>query len=325
MKNLQGEYNMNNMMHKHFRELKHFDMTTMGYYAHMEWENYDELAHNFNNITYWNGYINHYLIDKKMKPWLKPKKSAPCVFRYFKPNNERTPTWQDYRIDNFIGNLDDEPQLFIFQSETRKVLVKDIILFLEFPIWYFRDEIKNSFYGEFEYDIIDKFFKRWDKEDNTHESYKKLSEEMNEKYPKNWNLNLEADLHASFRKYGQLNIPVIDRPYGIFQGSSHTLFHACYQKWDTLKVFIKVPYREDFHKYPDEIVKGWYTYIAPNNFSPGHYKDGKFFYMLYIDIENEKIYAKKYDVSKFEELSNFCKNPTKKQSDLYKEFELIEK
>ena len=50
-----------------------------------------------------------------------------------------------------------------------------------------------------------------------------------------------------------------------------------------------------------------------------------FFYMLYIDIENEKIYAKKYDVSKFEELSNFCKNPTKKQSDLYKEFELIEK
>ena len=51
MKNLQGEYNMNNMMHKHFRELKHFDMTTMGYYAHMEWENYDELAHNFNNIT----------------------------------------------------------------------------------------------------------------------------------------------------------------------------------------------------------------------------------------------------------------------------------
>ena len=58
-------------------------------------------------------------------------------------------------------------------------------------------------------------------------------------------------------------------------------------------VFIKVPFRKDFHKYPDEIVKGWYTYIAPNNFSPGHYKDGKFFYMLYIDIENEKIYAKK--------------------------------
>ncbi len=53
--------------------------------------------------------------------------------------------------------------------------------------------------------------------------------------------------------------------------------------------------------------------------------------MFYIDIENEKIYAKKYDVSKFEELKNFCKNPAKEQigsfrrSDLYKEFELIEK
>ena len=35
-----------------YNQLKHFDMTTMGYYAHMEWENYDELAHNFNNITY---------------------------------------------------------------------------------------------------------------------------------------------------------------------------------------------------------------------------------------------------------------------------------
>ena len=127
-----------------YNQLKHFDMTTMGYYAHMEWENYNELSHHFNHKTYSNGYIDHYLVDKKMQTWFDTKKRPPYVFRYFEPNNERTPTWQDYRINNFIGNSPDEPQLFIFQSETRKVWVKDIILFLEFPIWYFRDEIKNK-------------------------------------------------------------------------------------------------------------------------------------------------------------------------------------
>ena len=40
------------LVSQRFNELKHFDMTTMGYYANMEWENYNEIARHFNNITY---------------------------------------------------------------------------------------------------------------------------------------------------------------------------------------------------------------------------------------------------------------------------------
>jgi hypothetical protein len=44
--------------------------------------------------------------------------------------------------------------------------------------------------------------------------------------------------------------------------------------------------------------------------------------MFYIDIKNEKFYGKKYDVSKFE---YFKQNIQNLPSDLYKEFELIER
>ena len=76
------------LVSQRFNELKHFDMTTMGYYANMEWENYNEIARHFNNITYTNGYTDHYLLDKKMKNWFELKKRPQYVFRYFEPNNE---------------------------------------------------------------------------------------------------------------------------------------------------------------------------------------------------------------------------------------------
>ena len=93
--------------------------------------------------------------------------------------------------------------------------------------------------------MVDKFFKEIHKfidEPDAYNKFRNLVDEYNTKYTETkesqivWSRNLEMDLHWSFKKHGQLNIPVLDRPYRWFEGSSHTFFHACYLKWDSLKI-----------------------------------------------------------------------------------------
>ena len=177
-------------------------------------------------------------------------------------------------------------------------------------------------YGEFDYDVIDEFLKRLDDCDCDYEEWLKLHEEFNERFPKIkeeeyvWCRRAELDLHCSFYKYGQLNIPVIDRPKSIWMGSSHTFFHACYLKWDYLPVFIKIPTTEN-----SKLLSSWYSLVPPNNFSHGHYNDSKIFYMYYFDLKNEKIYYKKYPKEKYRPMKDaYNRIP----QDLYKEFTELE-
>jgi len=326
---------------KELQQFKNFDMTTMGYYSALDFKNLEHIKEQFNSVMVKSSYIQR--ISGKM--WVKAESQAlndkekerenPYIFKYFEPSfpegvKAHGPDWHDYRVENWLGNSSDNhrdlPQLYCTQSETRNVGSRDIILFLDFPIWYFRDDVKNSWHGWFDYDMGDEFLREWDKEDNSYDSYTLLTEKYNKKYPEKndgqfiWSKGLIPDLHASFRRYGILNIPIIDRPFTIFIGSSHTLFHACYMRWDTLKFFIKVPknHKKDMrHK----LLPGWYCYIEPNNFAEKKFNESKLFYVFYIDVKNEKLYGKKYDVSEFEYFRKNVQIMHLKEPNLYKEFD----
>lgn len=291
-------------MHKLFKKFKNWDLTTMGYYSFIDFQNLEMVKKQFNRYTERSMYSK----QNDLKP--------SHIFKYWKKDTD----FRNFRIDTFLSNLNkengkkDQPALYVTQSETRNMKTQDVLLFLNWPLKHIRDEVINTMHGEFDYDILDEFMKRWDIEDNTTESYNKLSKEFNERYPKIineqyvWGMNSELDLHASFRKYGQLNIPVIDRPFSIWMGSSHTFFHACYLKWDYLKVMIKVPVVKKGGY--DKHCSSWYSVMSPNNFGK------KCFYVYHFDLENEKIHYKKFDTKYHEEMRMINTIP----QDLYKEF-----
>ena len=311
IRNLQGWY-----MHKIFKQLKNWDLTTMGYYSYLDFQNLDYIRKKFNTWTTRSNYSKKYNSEPKQ------------IFKFYNPTENRTANWRDYRVNTFLRNKSDKeqdvPQLYVTQSETRSVHSKSIIMFLNLPLKYFRDDIKNTTYGYFDYDVVDKIFKRWNK-NLTENEWTAINKEYCEKYPEQvdsewiWKKNLEQDLYYSFKKYGQLNIPVIDRPYNIFKGSSHTLFHACYLKWDYLKVFIEVPLSVE-QQSKDALCSGWYSFIPPNNFAPKQYTDSKMFYMFYFDLENENLYSKQYPANQFD---FFKKNIKTLDKDLHKDWDVI--
>lgn len=298
-------------MHKVFKQFKNWDLTTMGYYSYLDFQNLEFVKKQFNNVSEKSDYSR----ENKIKP--------SRIFKYWKHDTD----WKDYRVNTYLANKSDdgkrdEPGLYVTQTETRNMHTRDVILYLEFPLKHIRDDVKNTMYGEFDYDVIDEFLKRLDDCDCDYEEWSKLHEEFNERFPKIkeeeyvWCRRAELDLHCSFYKYGQLNIPVIDRPKSIWMGSSHTFFHACYLKWDYLPVFIKIPTTEN-----SKLLSSWYSLVPPNNFSHGHYNDSKIFYMYYFDLKNEKIYYKKYPKEKYRPMKDaYNRIP----QDLYKEFTELE-
>ena len=335
---------------KYFKQFKSWDMTSMAYLAHLEFKNLEHIKSQFNRFNYRSSY------HQEVQKWDKEKN--PYIFKYFEPSGvipdgfeTRGPKWDDYRVANYLEesehpNVREVPALYMLQSETREIPVRKTLLYLDFPIWYIREKIKNSYYGEFDFIEIKDFFRRWTKSGFSRNTYDSLWNEYNERFPtiadpldkdKVWFRYLEPDLHASFAKYGQLNIPVIDRPFHLFEGSSHTLFHSCLLGWDTLKVFITLPTDKILElDGQDRILSGWYTYLGPNNFAEKHFNDSQIFYLFYIDIKNEKIYAKECDVSEKNTLDEVDEIPTLleyvqrridkftiKHSELYKEWEEV--
>ncbi len=315
-------------MIKEFEQLKNWDLTTVGYYSYLDFQNLADVRSKHKcsvHSDYW---------------WSKgigrPYNNAnvPYVYRWFDPKHKtwkgeetyQNPYWLNYRVDTYIKHSKTQPdQLYATQSETRDVASRDMILYLNLPLEYFRDDVKNTTYGEFDYKVVDKFFKEIDKfidEPDAYSKFRNLVDEYNTKYPETkesqivWSRNLAMNVHWSFKKHGQLNIPVIDRPYSWFEASSHTLVHACYLKLDSLKMFVKVPLSGD----PKRLSDSWYFYIPPNNFSPTHYNNSEMFYMCYVDIKNEKIYSKKYPVSEFKYFSDNIKRLDK---NLYEEWDRI--
>ena len=301
-------------MHKVFKQFKNWDLTTMGYYSYLDFQNLEFVKKQFNNVSEKSDYSRENKID------------ANRIFKYWEQDSNTS--WKDYRVNTYLANKTDngrrdEPALYVTQTETRNMHTRDVILYLEFPLKHIRDDVKNTMYGEFDYDVLDEFMKRWDESNCDYDTWVELHNEFNNRYPKIkdseyvWCKRSELDLHGSFKNYGQLNIPVIDRPYDIWWGSSHTFFHACYLKWDTLKVFIKVPVDNRNKKVLKE---SWYSLVPPNNFSHGHYDDSKIFYIYYFDLKNEKIYYKKYPAKKYRPMRDAL---NRVPSDFYKteEFE----
>ena len=78
----------------------------------------------------------------------------------------------------------DVSEIYVTQSETRNIKTQDSLLYLNFPLKHIRDDVKNTMYGEFDYDVIDEFLKRLDNCDCDYEEWLKLHEEFNERFPK---------------------------------------------------------------------------------------------------------------------------------------------
>ena len=295
-------------------KFKNWDLIMMAYYSYLDFKNLKNVKKKFNRVDVRCGYSRENDLP------------VSYIYKYYdKPNGV---DWRDYRVDTYIANLYDDVKrdvsaLYVTQSETRNIKTQDSLLYLNFPLKHIRDDVKNTMYGEFDYDVLDEFMKRWDESNCDYNTWVELHNEFNNRYPKIkdseyvWCKRSELDLHGSFKNYGQLNIPVIDRPETIWLGSSHTFFHACYLKWDTLKVFIKVPVDKRNKKVLKE---SWYSLVPPNNFSHGHYDDSKIFYIYYFDLKNEKIYYKKYPVKKYRPMRDAL---NRVPSDFYKteEFE----
>ena len=283
---------------------KPFDITTMGYYSYCDFKNLEYLKTKFDDWRVESGYL-----------WQTKTKFERPIVRWY--DNPKGRIWgiADYQNKYSWMNKGDPPySTFVTQSESRSISVEEHIVYLDFPIWWFSKDVKNTTYGKFDYDVLMSFIDTMNyhafhdrKSGWTKKDYFGLVKEYNEKYPEiedeeyTWISNSFVDLYGSFKKYGRLTITVIDRPYSLFVGS-----------------FDKTKGRKGM-----KILKeNWYCYIQPNNFAHHRYDDSEIFYMFYIDIKNEKFYGKKYDVSKFE---YFKKNIQNLPSDLYKEFELIER
>jgi len=304
---------------------KPFDITTMGYYSYIDFKNLEYLKTKFDDWRVESNYL-----------WQTKTKFERPVVRWY--DNPKGMIWgiADYQNRYSWMNKNDPPySTFVTQSESRSISVEEHIIYLDFPIWWFSKDVKNTTYGKFDYDVLMSFINTMNDlslrngNEWTKKNYFNLVKEYNERYPEfedeeyTWISNSFVDLYGSFKKYGRLTVTVIDRPYTLFKGSSHNLFYGSVLGWKTLPIFVKIPFDKTKGKKGMKILKeNWYCYIQPNNFAHHRFDDSEIFYMFYIDIKNEKFYGKKYDVSKFE---YFKQNIQNLPSDLYKEFELIER
>jgi hypothetical protein len=299
-----------------FSIFKPFDITTMGYYAYIDFQNVEYLKTKFDSWKVESNYLWH----------TKTSFSNPIVRWYDHPDG-RICGISDYQ-NNYSWVNKGDPRYYSFwtQSDSRDVYVRDYIVYLDFPIWYFSKDVKNTTFGKFDYDVLVGFFDTMNKNGWTGKNFQLLCEEYNKKYPQIeneeyvWNSNAHIELYGSFKKYGRLTLTVIDRPRTLFVGSSHNLFHASVLGWETLPFFVTIPYGGRYNKRHRILSESWYCYIQPNNFSHNRYDESEIFYMFYIDIKHEKIYGKKYNVSEFEYFKNNIQHLPKR---LYEEFDLI--
>ena len=300
-------------MFKGFEELKNWDLTSMGYYSYLDFKHLEKLKTKFQV-----GVNSEYARDNNLEP--------SYIYKY-----SDNADWRHYRVENHLSDVHEKKikkhnsALYCTQSETRDVNSQDSLLYLNFPLKHIRDDVKNTMWGEFDYDVVDEFMQRLDEKNCSNEEWIKLNNEFNKKYPEKkeeqyiWNRNAALDLHSSFKIYGQLNIPIIDRAFDMFTGSSHTFFHSCYLKRDYLRLFIKVPSVEVVGN--KKLLQSWYSLLSPNLFSHGHYSESKIFYMYYFDLKNEKIYYKKYPKEKYKPMYDAH---NRIPQDLYKEFSDLE-
>ena len=180
------------------------------------------------------------------------------------PNNYR---------ETYILNNGNEPQIrYQMQSQVRKSRLQDILVYLDFPISFFSNDIKSTTHGNFDYNLVKEFCKELDIENITG---KEIAEKSAE-----WRDQFIPEQYWSFMKYGQLGTPLIDRPHQLFFGSSHSLFSAHLAKFKSMPLYIQIPKPK----------KKWFMKM------PGSIFKSKFTYLFYIDLEEKSLWGKKsYD------------------------------
>jgi hypothetical protein len=206
------------------------------------------------------------------------------------PNNYR----ETYILQN--GN---EPKIrYQMQSQVRMTPLDSTLVYINFPISFFIDEVRGTPYGHMNYKILKQFCEELDIDnltaselhDKKKEYDKKYPELVRDLYPKDykwrddnmydtiaWSDQFLPEQYWSFMKYGQMGSPLIDRPFDLFQGSAHSLLAAHFAKKKDMSLFIEIPKGE----------KSWYMTMPANIFK------SDFTYKFYIDLDNKELWGRK--------------------------------
>jgi hypothetical protein len=102
-----------------------------------------------------------------------------------------------------------------------------------------------------------------------------------------WRDQFTPEQYWSFMKYGQLGVPLLDRPNEFFIGSAHSLFSAHLAKFKSMPLYIQIPNKE----------KSWFMKMPSALFQekqkPFIKEESKFTYLFYVDLENKSLWGKK--------------------------------
>ena len=134
---------MKNSMNKPDRSspffiFKPFDITTMGYYSYCDFKNLEYLKTKFDDWRVESGYL-----------WQTKTKFERPIVRWY--DNPKGMIWgiADYQNKYSWMNKGDPPySTFVTQSESRSISVEEHIVYLDFPIWWFSKDVKNTTYGK---------------------------------------------------------------------------------------------------------------------------------------------------------------------------------
>tara|TARA_A100000172_G_scaffold30817_1_gene18366 strand:- start:2292 stop:3083 length:792 start_codon:yes stop_codon:yes gene_type:complete len=218
------------------------------------------------------------------------KKGFDKVTTEVNPNNFR---------ETFILQNGKEPKIrYQMQSQVRMTPLNSNLVYINFPISFFIDEVRSTPYGHMNYKILKQFCEELDIDNLTaSELYdkkvqydKKYPELVRDLYPKDyqwkddnmydniaWSDQFYPEQYWSFMKYGQMGAPLIDRPFDLFQGSAHSLLAAHLAKKKFMSLFIQIPKGED----------SWCMTMPANIFK------SDFTYKFFIDLDNKELWGKK--------------------------------
>ena len=216
------------------------------------------------------------------------------------PNNYR----ETYNISN--GK---EPVIrYQMQSQVRKTSLNNILLYLDFPINFFIEDVRSTPYGHFNYEIMKEFCHGLDIESIGAGELTDKILDNDQKYPTilrdlyatdyewrdddmynsiAWRDQYQPEQYWSFMKYGQLGVPLLDRPNQFFIGSAHSLFSAHLAKFKFMPLYIQIPSNQ----------KNWFMKMPSALFQekqkPFIKEESKFTYLFYVDLENKSLWGKK--------------------------------
>ena len=214
----------------------------------------------------------------------------------------------NYRETYIVSNGNEPIIRYQMQSQVRRTGLNQILLYLDFPVDFFIDDIRSTPYGHFNYQIMKKFCNELDTDSITAGELTKKIEETDKKYPTilrdlypvdyewrdddmynsiAWRDQFTPEQYWSFMKYGQLGVPLLDRPNEFFIGSAHSLFSAHLAKFKSMPLYIQIPDKE----------KSWFMKMPSALFQekqkPFIKEESKFTYLFYVDLENKSLWGKK--------------------------------